>query len=274
MPLMREPILGDQALMTAGARVATARWESYASRYRAAEWRAVVFADMVLDDLRRIDRPSTVVDIGCGSGFDGALDLQAKIAAHCSSYIGVEPDHQARTAPHFTAVHRCLFEQTPIESASVDLAFGVMVVEHVADPVTFMAKLADVLRDGGVFWAFTVDRRHWSTWSSLVLERLRLKTAYLNILHGKRGEERYANYPVHYRLNSPRSLSKHTDDFVFVDILNLARVGAEDYSLPRLVRPLNHAVDHLLNWIGAPGSNLAFRLVRAPRKRLDPESAG
>ena len=260
--------------MTADARLAAASRDGYVRRYGAAEWRAPIFADMVLDDLRRIGPHCSVVDIGCGSGFDGAPDLQAAIAARCRSYIGVEPDPDTRVAPLFTTVHRTLFEEAPIATASIDLAFGVMVVEHVADPRAFMAKVADVLKDRGVFWAFTIDVRHWSAWSSLLMEKTGLKTAYLNALHGRRGEERYANFPVHYRLNSPRSVMRHARDFSCIDVVNLARVGAEDDNLPRFARPINRVVDRVLALAGAPGSNLAFRLVRASRRPTSPPGDG
>jgi hypothetical protein len=99
-----------------------------------------------------------------------------------------------------------------------------------------------------------------------------IKNTYLDILHGVRGVERYANYPVYYALNTPRSVARHAHAFAGADFINLTRIGAEDYNLPRFARPLNRAVDRLLNVLGAPGSNLAFRLVRAPRGCAAPEA--
>lgn len=255
--------------MTGGFGLTTSRLNEYRRRYRGAEWRAAIFADMVLDDLRELGPLSTVLDIGCGGGFDGAVAFQELIASKCQCYVGVEPDLAARPADCFSSVHRALFEDAPVPTNSVDLAFGVMVVEHVADPLRFMTKVADVLKDHGVFWAFTVDCRHWSTWSSMLMEKSRVKTAYLDAMHGRRGEQRYANYPVHYRLNSPRSIARYARAFVSIEVINLARVGAEDDNLPRILHPINHWLDQILERVGAPGSNLAVRLVRDERPVTD-----
>jgi SAM-dependent methyltransferase len=243
----------------------TARRESYVRRYQTGEWRTSVFADMVLDDVRRQGPSCVVVDIGCGGGFDGSRELQEHIAACAGNYIGVEPDVAMKTGPHFSVVHRCLFEAAPIEPASVDVAFAVMVAEHIEHPRAFMAHVAHILRDGGVFWAFTIDLRHWSAWSSLLLEQTGLKNLYLNMLHGKRGEDRYHNYPVQYRLNTPRQVRRYAGDFAPAEFISFSRVGAEDYNLPGMLRPMNHVLDRALAFAGAPGSNLAFRLVRSPR---------
>jgi SAM-dependent methyltransferase len=247
------------------AALSRSRRDAYVQRYQSAEWRAQVFADMILDELTAIGPHSTVVDIGCGGGFDGSKELQECLASRASQYIGVEPDTEAIPGPHFTTVHRCLFEDAPIAPASVDVAFGVMVVEHVANPRAFMGKVAEILKDGGVFWAFTIDLRHWSAWCSLLMEKTKLKDVYLDTLYGKRGEMRYCNFPVQYRLNRPGQVTAYTRDFSSAEFISLTRIGAEDFNIPSFLRPVNHLVDHVLSAVGAPGSNLAFRLVRAPR---------
>ena len=88
----------------------------------------MIFRDMVQQDLqRRGSRRPTVLDIGCGRGFDDDVKLQASLAACAERYIGVEPDVDADLAAHFSETHRCLFEDAPIAPGSVDLAFAVMV---------------------------------------------------------------------------------------------------------------------------------------------------
>ncbi len=241
------------------------RYDDYISRYRSGEWRSTIFSDIIIAELRRIGGDATAVDIGCGSGFDGSVELQQKIAAHTGTYVGVEPDSEAQFGPHCSIVHRTWFEQAPIPAASVDIAFSVMVVEHVEHPQAFVHKLAEVLKDGGVFWAFTVDLRHWSAWGSVAVERLGLKDLYLDRLQGKRGTDRYANFPVFYKLNTPRAVTACATQFSEVEYINLSRIGAEDFNVPPKLRGLSHTLDRLLEAVGAPGSNLAFRMVRAPR---------
>lgn len=245
--------------------VAAARARRLADRYASGEWRSRVFADMVLEELDAWGAAPTVVDVGCGGGFDGSLALQEEIAARAGCLIGVEPDPDTAVADCLSEVHRSILEDAPIQTASVNVAYAVMVAEHLSHPDQFMAKVADLLVDGGVFLAFTVDVRHWSAWASLAFDKLRVKDGYLNRLHGKRGEERYSNFPVHYRLNSPDAADRHASKWFDVQTMNLFRVGSEDYNLPALVRPMNRLLDRGLMKLGAPGSNLLIRAVRARR---------
>jgi SAM-dependent methyltransferase len=238
------------------------QFDSYKARYRAGDWRSPIFCDMVLEDLGRMGAKPAVLDIGCGAGFDGSLELQEKIAAVSGKYIGIEPDTAVQTAPCFNEVHRSFLVEAPVPPRSIDLAYAVMVVEHVSDPGRFLAKVAEVLRDGGVFWAFTVDLRHWAAWASLLFERLKIKERYLNSLIGERGVDRYENYPVHYRLNTPGQVARHAKEFSKIETVSFHRIGQEDYYLPKIVLPLNHGIDRLLMAVGAPGSNVAFRAVK------------
>ena len=132
----------------------------------------------------------------------------------------------------------------------------------------------DILVDGGVFLAFTVDARHWSAWASLAFDRLGFKDFYLDRLHGMRGAERYSNFPVHYRLNSPRSAVEHSSRWFETTTLNLFRVGAEDYNFPAVLRPINRVLDWGLSAVGAPGSNLVIRAVRRSRHPHEVVAAG
>jgi len=245
--------------------LAAARARQLVDRYAAGEWRSRLFADLVLDELEARGAAATVVDIGCGGGFDGSLALQEEIAARAGRLIGVEPDPETALAACLSEVHRSILEDAPIPTASVDVAYAVMVAEHVPHPDRFMAKVADLLVDGGVFLAFTVDVRHWSAWASLAFDKLRVKGVYLDRLHGKRGEERYSNFAVHYRLNSPAAVDRHASKWFEVQTINLFRVGAEDYNLPAVGRPLNRLLDRGLKLVGAPGSNLVIRAVRENR---------
>ena len=99
-------------------------------------------------------------------------------------------------------------------------------------------------------------------WASLVLERARLKGRYMDALLGARGQVRWQNYPVEYKLNSPAQLAQHCAAFREVDSVSLHRRGAEDSSLPALLRGPNRVLDDVLAAVGAPGSNFVFRLLR------------
>ena len=235
----------------------------YIARYQKGEWRTPIFHDMIMEDLERMGgRPLTVLDIGCGHGFDLETKHQKSIADRAARYIGVEPDPDIAMDACFSETHRCVLEKAPIKPNSVDLAFAVMVLEHVSEPDQFWGKLHSVLAEGGVFWGFTVDSRHWFRNASLLAENLHLKEFYLRRLMGTRGTERYENYPAFYRANSPEQIRAHTKNFHSSEFINLSRVGQVDDYLPRILRPVSRYVDGVSirrNW---PGINLVVRLQK------------
>lgn len=237
-------------------------WGSYVERYHRGEWRARIFRDMVLAEIGLLGRPATVLDVGCGRGFDDDLRLQEQIAAAATRYIGIEPDPTVPAGSYVHEVHRCTLEDAPVEPGSIDVALAVMVLEHVPDPGPFWNKLHEVLRDGGVFWGFTTDARHIFCVLSRWTARLRVKDLYLDLLHGRRGAERYENYPVHYRCNTPEHVIQDTRAFQDCAFINFSRVGQLDYYLPRPLRPLGRWADRRATRRRGPGTLLAIRLVK------------
>lgn len=243
----------------------TTRWAPYLQRYASGEWRAPIFRDLILADARALQanrETLTLLDIGCGKGFDGSTKLQQSLAEVATQYIGVEPDPAVELQANFTAIHRCFFEDAPIEDESVDIAFAVMVLEHIPDPRKFWDKIHRVLRKGGCFWGLTVDARHWFVLTSALMEKLRLKDLYLDKLHGKRGEARYENYPAFYRINTPRQILKFTSGFSTTNILNFNRTGQMDFYIPEKLRWLGRSLDNLSMRAGWPGSVMAMRVEK------------
>lgn len=240
-------------------------WAPFLERYRQGEWRAPVFRDLVLHDagkLRRERDGIAVLDIGCGGGFDNDPRLQREIASVAESYVGVEPDEEIELEEIFSEVHRSFFEDAELAEESIDLAFTVMVLEHIEHPELFWKKLHAVLRPGGVFWGFTMDSRHAFVYASSLFEKLHIKDAYLNLLHGKRGERRYENYGVFYRSNNPRQIEKQTAFFSDTLVLNFSRVGQLDFYFPRSLRWAGRAFDRFAIGLNLPGSLLAVRVVK------------
>ena len=242
-----------------------------------AQWTQLILED--LDALGDDARP-TVVDIGCGGGLMGEPLWQALIAERAGPYIGIEPAAdtawQQETSPDapaaagagagavFTVRVGATFEEAPLAPASVDLAYAAMVLEHIADPVAFFGKLAEVIRPGGVFWGFTVDRRHYFSWLSQLMGRVRLKDRYLDRVRGRRGESagRYDNYPTHYLCNSPSALATIAAPAFTLQTWSLHRVGQLDGYVPWRLRGLSRRLDRLVLRAHLPGSVLVVRLVR------------
>jgi SAM-dependent methyltransferase len=238
------------------------RWAASVERYRRGEWRDRILHDLILEDARRRGGRLTFLDIGCGRGFDGDVPLQRSLAAAAGHYIGVEPDPEVVPGDYFTHTHRCLFEEAPLAPGSVDVAFAVMVLEHLPCPQRFWDRLHEVLADGGVFWGLTVDGRHWFCRLSLWAERLRLKEGYLNQLLGTRGTERYENYPVYYRSNTPRQLRRLAHRFRSCECINFSRVGQLNGYYPQALHGLANFLDRRAIRRGKPGTLLAVRAVK------------
>jgi SAM-dependent methyltransferase len=245
---------------------ARADWAPFLDRYRVGEYRATVFRDVILADLdrlRSVSGETTVLDIGCGRGFDDDPNIQSALAAAAGRYLGVEPDTDAEPGPFFEAVHRCRLEDADIPAGSVDLAFAVMVLEHLNSPQAFWDTLHRILRDGGVFWGFTMNARHWFVAASLLAKTLHLKDQYLDRLHGGRGRERYENYPVYYRSNTAGQVGRLTQRFRRRDVLSFHRIGQLDYYFPPRMRPVGRLLDRLPGVTGRPmGSILAVRVEK------------
>jgi SAM-dependent methyltransferase len=247
-----------------GMDTAIVRWDAphAIERYRRGEWRDRIFRDLIFADVQPHGNKKMILDIGCGNGFDGDVPLQRSIAQVAGTFLGIEPDEAIVPGSYFHHVHRCRFEDAPLAPESIDVAYAIMVLEHLPEPQPFFDKVWQVLRKGGVFWSLTVDRRHWFCSFSRWFERLRIKDVYLNWLLGRRGEERYENYPVFYRSNSPDQIDSLTTRFARKDYINFSRIGQCNAYFPRLVRPVASALDSRAIRQNRPGTLLAIRVEK------------
>jgi SAM-dependent methyltransferase len=226
--------------------------------------RAEFFYEQIVEEIQnRKIRPSAILDIGCGGGFHHRSDLQESLGSMCDRFIGVEPDPEAKIIPRFDYVHKGLFTNTGIPDASIDVAFAVMVLEHVESPQEFFAELSRVMKPGGVFFGFTVDARHWFSRASTFLEKTHLKEGYLRLLKGRRGVERYENFPTAYRCNRPNDLQRDMGNNFDIDCVSLHRVGQLDFYIPSLLQPISHLLDRASVSGRFSGSCL---MVRAERR--------
>jgi SAM-dependent methyltransferase len=238
------------------------RWNPYVDRYRQGECRDRILHDLILADAHARGEGLTFLDIGCGRGFDTDVPLQRSLANAAGRYIGIEPDPAITPGEYFSETHCCFFEDAPLPQASIDVAFAVMVLEHLKTPERFWSKLHDVLKPGGVFWGLTVDARHWFCRASLWAERFKIKDLYLNTLFGKRGSDRYENYPVYYRTNTPEQIRRFTRRFHACDFVNFSKVGQCTWYFPRRLHPVVEFFEQRAVRLGKPGSLLAVRVQK------------
>jgi len=224
-------------------------------------WRAPIFRDLVLEEVRSRKRSQTLLDVGCGRGFDDSRSLQQSLIAEADSYIGVEPDVSIQVAAGIKPVHRTVLEDAPIEPESVDVAFAVMVVEHLEDPVFFFNKIHQVLKPGGVFWVFTMELRHYFALASWLMESLSVKDAYLRAIRNG-VEAHYDNYPTRYRCNTQSSIYRLTSRYSTATLSTLNRPGLHDHYVPKVFRPVLHLADSATIALGLPGPLLLCRFVK------------
>jgi len=92
-------------------------------------------------------RQKTIADVGCGGGH--LLDL---IGADAKTCIAIEPNVEFHN--HLGAKGYAVFDYatTAIQSfhEQVDFAFSQFVIEHVADPVSYLTEIHTLLKPGGM----------------------------------------------------------------------------------------------------------------------------
>jgi len=237
----------------------------FVDRINSGEWRTPIYCDLIMEELRHqsTGNPLTLLEIGCGRGFDGERGFQEQLARRVVNYLGVEPDPQVEPEPVFTQTFRTYLEDACIEPESVDLAFSIMVMEHVQRPESFLDSLYRVLRPGGVYLGFTVDRRHWFATVAYALSKVRLKSPYLSLVSGHpRGEGRYLDYPTEYRLNTPEAVASLSSRFSMVEVWNAGPVESAAHYVPRVLRPLVRRIEGIRIPRGGARTNLVVRLVK------------
>lgn len=96
--------------------------------------------------------PTTVLDVGCGTG---RLLRAAATRWPDAQLIGVDPAQgMVDVARHLTpgaTIHRGLAEALPLPDASVDLALSTMSFHHWQDQTAGVREIARILRPGGHF---------------------------------------------------------------------------------------------------------------------------
>jgi SAM-dependent methyltransferase len=239
-------------------------WRIWLARLRTKEWRTPIFFEIVSREIhaRTGARRPTVLDIGCGLGFDGEVRYQQALSTQAGRFIGIEPDRAIDPPKFFSEVYQATLEEAPIASGSVDVAYAVMVLEHVADPAAFWSRLHDILAPGGVFVAFSVNGAHWFAPIARFMSIIKLKTKYLDLVQGKRGTERYADYPVYYRTNTVSQISRHARQFRVIRTDLFGATGVVASYAPERLQPIVCAVDSLAYRLFGQSINIVIRAER------------
>jgi SAM-dependent methyltransferase len=246
------------------ATAARDQWKIWLTRLDSRDWRTPVFFEIVSREIsaRHGTARPTVLDIGCGLGFDGEVGFQQAFSEQAGRFIGIEPDPAIDPPKFFSEVHRTTLESAPIAQGSVDVAYAVMVMEHVSDPAAFWSRLYDILAPGGVFIAFSVNGAHWFAPVTRIMSLAGVKTAYLNLVHGRRGTERYADYPVFYRTNTSKQIKRHARNFRCLEVMMFGAAGNVASYAPRALQPIVHSLDKLAYRLFRQSINIVIRAER------------
>lgn len=148
-----------------------------------------------------------LLDIGAGPGPNPFL---ANVFGEDAVIDGVDIDPCVLENKQLRRCWHSPFETSDIPSNHYGLATAYNVVEHIDAARPFFEKLADVLKPGGVFWAYTPNARHPFAILSRSIELIGLKGHFAAV------DESVNDYPAYYRLNSLPTVTKTIRDLPFV----------------------------------------------------------
>lgn len=152
-------------------------------------------AKRLLSWCQNLPDAARIIDIGCGDGFH--LELLRDFGKKSWTLEGVDAERRAAVEAEKKGlkVHCGLLENLDLPQESYDLAFLIMTVEHVADPVRLLRDVRAILRPGGrvvivtdntdsldfkLFknrhWGGYHFPRHWNLFNPKTMRRLAEKT--------------------------------------------------------------------------------------------------
>ena len=172
--------------------------------------RVRMFTRLLIKELEGRESPVRALDIGCGEGLSvgpDSVNYLRAVHAKTDELWGVEPDPSIN-AEHglFTNFQHALLEDAELPDDYFDVAYSFMVMEHVADPVSFLAKVHKCLKPGGVHLFVTPNGHHYFTKFAGTAKKLKIDEILLKVLRGQKTEEYH--YPVEYKCNKFQAIER------------------------------------------------------------------
>ena len=154
------------------------------------------------------------LDVGCGRDiFPSNQPLAQILANRCGLLVGVDPDDNIDDNPFVHARFK-----GRVDDFRTDQTFDVvtlrMVAEHIADPQSTVASLARLTRPGGYVVVYTVNRRT----PVALAARLIPFGLHHSIKRVLWDTEKKDTFPVTYRMNTRRCLSRHLEAAGFEEL--------------------------------------------------------
>ncbi|MEE9211772.1 MAG: class I SAM-dependent methyltransferase [Phycisphaeraceae bacterium] len=204
---------------------------------------AHVLTNLIVQEIKQRPCSTRVLDVGCGRGLGRCVEYQWAIRNVAGEYWGLEPDENVEPAPGlFDHYQRALMETADLPHASFDLVYSSMVMEHVADPDSFMRAIYQCLKPGGSYLFLTPNGKSLIPMITRTLHNAHLDELMLRLLKGKEAVEKY-HYPVQFRFNSTRTITAcarrlgfHEPEYAFIE-----GKGNKNY-FPGPLRPIYHAM--------------------------------
>jgi|GEM_PF-978274 len=197
-----------------------------------------------------------VLDIGCGAG---PSNLVGHILGGAAQWDGLDPSEAVHDHPSIVERWHCPLEEAPVPEGSYDAAIAWLVLEHVADPPTFMRAAIKILKPGGAFFAATPHAHHPFAWLSRGIELVGLKSVARDQLDTKVND-----YPAYYRANSVSAMRRACRGLP-VSQISAWRLPALNWALyfPRVLRWGPGLYDRLIQ-TRFPGASqlIMFRIER------------
>lgn len=159
-------------------------------------WDDELFRERIVS---RIDRSSTVLDVGAGSGIVRQMNMKDIAGRVC----GVDPDPRVRENPFLDEGKVAEATTIPYPDETFDLAFANNVLEHLVDPGAVFAEIGRTLKPAGSFLFKTPNRRHYVA----VLARL-TPHWFHEWVNSLRGRDAADTYPTLYRANTSRDVRR------------------------------------------------------------------
>ena len=168
---------------------------------------ARVFCNLIRSECENSPQPPRILDIGCGAGIGRDVSLQWEIKEKCGDFWGIEPDEgivpEEGLFDHF---QHALMETAELPEDSFDIAYSSMVMEHVADPVSYLTAVARCLKPGGVYLFLTPNAKSLVPWVTKVCHDLRIDELSLRLVRPSEKVDQY-HYPVQFRCNTDRQIA-------------------------------------------------------------------
>jgi SAM-dependent methyltransferase len=172
----------------------------------------------------------TVLEIGPGKGTIAPFPWNEHPGIRL---VGLDPDPQAAANPFLARFAHLTDERAwPIGDGEVDLVIARYVLEHVADPASFMTNLVRVLRPGGAFVFLTPNAASPVMWASRILPH----RLHVRILGVTRGADPSDVFPTRYRANTRGAITmlarRHGLDVQALAASEFVPFGYLDFTLP------------------------------------------